>query len=152
MEAYDPNAPIPVQRGAKQSLADIDRRLDYQGLSGRICRHYNGDYTLGISYWMVGAFISNMIGGMISILIMMGLTLLSFPVAGFAMGLTFTYVTLFWTSVGIWRSSEKHVSRGGLIFWALMAKIMIVFGIFIVIIQTGATVMTTYSNVVEKFH
>ncbi len=92
-------------------------------------RHWRGDLSLGVSYWVNG-----MLGRLLVLLAdntveqmpnNMPITLLAILTIMIYAMFTLTSV---WQLVGVWRSASKHVSRGGNGGWATAAQIAVVFG------------------------
>lgn len=107
------------------------------GSSNYFARHWRGELSLGISYWVNGALLSNLA-----------------PLAFFALAkgneadtssslrvtaslqlcaVAMTLIAMLWSSVGIVRSANRHVSRGGHAGWANLAKVMVGLGVFMFI-------------------
>lgn len=96
-----------------------------------IARHWRGDLSLGVSYWIAGTLLS---------LVMIGFSLLVGEVVaqsdlgrqlrGLFIILLYVVVTptTIWQLVGIFRSAQKHESRGGQPIWAILAFIMVFIG------------------------
>lgn len=97
-----------------------------------IVKHWRGDYSLGFSYWIIGSLLTVIVvavtaavgsnGGFHELGMMAsGAAILFFY--GFVVTLTL------WQMVGIWRSADKHVQRGGKAIWSGLAKMMVVLGL-----------------------
>lgn len=122
------------------------------GVRGAIQKHWRGDYPLGISYWVCGALIT--VAFLAIVAVVSGSELSARYGAKF--GATFVlclYVFLLaltvWQTVGIWRSADKHVAKGGNAFWAGLAKVMVVIGLLRVgadLAHTGLPVMAESIN------
>lgn len=89
--------------------------------------HWRGDASLGISYWLNGVLLGTLLPALISI----GYSLLN-PLrhhlrADAIVVLILTAVQLglwVWIIVGIIRSANRHTARGGKLFWANAARVM----------------------------
>ena len=82
-------------------------------------KFWNGDLSLPMSYWLVGVVFSVVVGFVIgAIVIATGLH--EDAMFGFLIP---WYI---YTTVGIWRSSDKYK---GPKFWAILAKIAVIFGV-----------------------
>ena len=96
--------------------------------------HFNGDISLGYSYWINNMLIAGFVVPMSIVLWLLAFSdligLISVVIAG-AFGLA-SYV---WAWLGLWRSANKHQSRGGKRFWAIAAKIIVVISIVCTLIQ-----------------
>lgn len=105
---------------------------DQKHPSNYIMRHWRGDLSLGLSYW-------------VNLVLLAALAHVFFAVAGeLARAASLSYhqtallITILvamaaliaiWQIVGTWRSSERHTSRGGLKFWATAAKVMLILAV-----------------------
>lgn len=100
--------------------------------SGYLVRHWRGELSLPVSYWING----NILVGIMSVALLAtvngmengnySLRAISFASLGI---LLFSIMAWLWSIVGIWRSADHHVARGGMSAWATMAKFMVVVGI-----------------------
>lgn len=94
-------------------------------------RHWRGDLSLPVAYWINGSLLG------------VGVALgLQAAVTGMAQGgyslrsISFVAIGSFllmisvwiWSVVGIWRSADSHVAKGGSSGWATTAKAMVVLG------------------------
>jgi hypothetical protein len=102
-----------------------------------ITRHWRGQYSLGVAYWVVG-ILSNL-AAIIAILLASEFMLTAVPFAPLAIFIFFllvwTWLILLavWQTVGIWRSAtrrriERHAA-GKRAFWAVAAKVAVVLGL-----------------------
>lgn len=99
-----------------------------------IVRHWRGELTLPVSYWVNGLVLA---GAAALILVKIvdvatkgaSLRILAFTIIG---TLIATILFWIWAVVGIWRSSNRHVSRGGAAGWAIMAKLMVALGVVVI--------------------
>ncbi|MDY0242427.1 MAG: hypothetical protein RBR34_09640 [Rhodospirillaceae bacterium] len=107
-----------------------------------IARHWRGDLSLGISFWVNGALVG---------LVLSFLAYLITPLAEkgdpsvalaylAAFYLVFIIVQL-WRIIGIWRSAQKHVSRGGQPGWAIAAKIIVIINLLQIFGTTQSTII-----------
>ena len=95
--------------------------------SNLIKKHWNGDYSLGKSYWVNTVFVS--------LLLLLGTALFAsffnertparYPAIAVLLVTVVTLTVWCWSVIGTWRSASKHVSRGGRPFWAIAARIAI---------------------------
>jgi hypothetical protein len=104
---------------------------NYSGPFAFFEKHFNGDYSLGRSYWLNTFLVSFFV-------ILLGILILpwlgeNFPARYASAGALFiTAIGLIawgWSIKGTWASSNKHVARGGQQFWATAAKVAIVLGV-----------------------
>ncbi|WP_415892633.1 zinc-ribbon domain-containing protein [Neptuniibacter sp. PT8_73] len=94
-------------------------------------KHWRGDYSLGVSYWLNYVLISAICTGIVTVLIgsdyWKGL-----DIRAHAYGLILLYAVLIplvlWQVVGTFRSASKHVQRGGKLFWATAVHILVIIG------------------------
>lgn len=105
--------------------------LNYKGPLAFFRRHYNGDYSLGRSYW-VNTFLVSLFAPVLGLLLLPWLSE-NFPARYGSLGFLFItalgIVAWFWAVSGTWKSASKHVQRGGKPVWAAAAKFMIVIGV-----------------------
>ena len=82
-------------------------------------KFWNGDLSLPMSYWLVGVVFSVVVGFVIVVIVI---------AAGLHEDAMFGFLIpwYIYTTVGIWRSSDKYK---GPKFWAILAKIAIIFGV-----------------------
>jgi hypothetical protein len=100
------------------------KRINY------ILRHWRGDLSLGVAYW-----VNNFLAGIaLSAVIRQVVRSISFSYAPliFAIAVTLCWVgpiaISIWQMVGVWRSAGKHKARGGRGFWAGAARFAVVIG------------------------
>ena len=111
--------PVAVSQGKKTS-------------SNYFVRHWRGELSLGISYWVNGSILAGIVPiALIGALAPMvkdshSLRWMSFLILSFML---FSVIAWFWSIVGIWRSAGQHVARGGKAGWANAAKAMVVLGL-----------------------
>lgn len=109
----------------------VHNRKSLNGLNfipGFIGKHWRGDYSLAISYWVVGICtaicisILGEIGHSIS-----GSLNFGTRATGFMILIMFSsiWALALWYVVGVWRSADKHSKRGGSETWATIAKLVI---------------------------
>jgi hypothetical protein len=102
-----------------------------------IVKHWRGDYSLAVSYWVFG-FLFN-VAFLLSLaavaILVEELQLLSDGTNPkiFYIGVLLFFclipVITIWQLVGIWRSAGFHVQRGGKRFWAGLVQIFVVLGV-----------------------
>jgi hypothetical protein len=91
-------------------------------------RHWRGDLSLAVSYWINGSLfgIGYIVGEKLAIVgdpspsIAYAIGLLVMGALGFAMNV--------WQLVGVWRSAGKHAARGGRKICASLAQLGVIFG------------------------
>lgn len=123
-----------VRKGAKNAppaLAGGALIPEYKGPLAFFRRHYNGDYSLGRSYWL-NTFVVSLFAPLFGLMLLPWLSE-NFPArygsAGFLFITALGIVAWFWAVAGTWASAGKHVQRGGRAGWATAAKFMIVLGV-----------------------
>lgn len=97
-----------------------------------IVRHWKGDYSLGVSYWVFGVLLTLVIGAISSSMKSSDNVSVMTPMAaGYYIAFAYLFVLTItvWQLVGIFRSAKKHTSRGGSRGWAVIAMIMVGFGV-----------------------
>jgi hypothetical protein len=101
-------------------------------------RHWRGSMSLGVSYWINGGLIAGIVP-LIAILVVNTYVdqqgSLRLAALRYFLTLSLVLALSVWSVVGIWRSSNLHVSRGGRAFYAKLAKIMVVLGIISMVPQ-----------------
>jgi hypothetical protein len=93
-------------------------------------RHWRGELSLPVSYWVNGFGIGVAYAFLIELLVLaMPKTYAPWPVF-FLLCLVWSGIVVLgvWQFVGIWRSSNHHTERGGLRLWGVAAKVMVVIG------------------------
>ncbi|CUA85042.1 Clp protease [Pseudidiomarina woesei] len=104
-------------------------RVKTMRVSKLIKKHWQGDYSLGKAYWLIGV-------GLTCCLSLAAFALNSllnqFAVAQSVYSAlviclySFTAVFTIWQLVGIWRSAKYHTSNGGRQGWATAAQVMVI--------------------------
>ena len=100
-----------------------------------MARHWNGENSLAVAFWrntlLVGLLFNEFIKvvGKFIILPMP-------PGLAFSMTVYVGFMVLLhaWQLVGLWRSAERHVERGGKPFLAKAAKVAVVIGWHVVLL------------------
>jgi hypothetical protein len=109
----------------------MESKTSYRGPFSFFRKHFNGDYSLGRSYW-VNTFLIQLFAPLLGVLVLPWLGE-HFPARyGSAAVLLLTLLGVIawaWAISGTWASANKHVSRGGKQGWASAAKVMIVLGV-----------------------
>ena len=91
-------------------------------MSNWIRRHWDGDLSLGLSYWVNGI----LAGAVVNLLANLVPTETP-PIANLGLVLL-VIIGAVWSSVGIWRSAGNNIRRGGSKFWSYAACTTIVIG------------------------
>jgi hypothetical protein len=104
--------------------------------------HWRGETSLGIAYWLNGILLGTLLPSLVLIgfsfmnplkfsLRLSALTVLILRLLQFAL-----YI---WVTVGIVRSANRHTSRGGSLFWANAARVMICIGVVHTVVRLDKT-------------
>jgi hypothetical protein len=118
--------------------------------SNYFARHWRGDLSLAASFWINTALFANGI----SVLLFVSVDSFGdeWPLRNVAFAfvavLIFSLAAWVWGVFGVWRSSEKHVLRGGLPVFAGLAKVMVVLGVISTAGQLGTTYLPMFQNFV----
>jgi hypothetical protein len=101
-----------------------------------ISKHWRGQYSLGVSYWVVG-ILSNLVS-VFAILLASQFMLTAVPFVPLSIFIFFVIVwsgliaQMVWQTVGVWRSAtRRRIARhaaGKRAFWAVAAKVAICLG------------------------
>ena len=93
-------------------------------------RHWRGDLSLPVSYWINGILASLLSIGIVLGFVAYAESFAPNDVLRVFITLVAIVVLLLliavWQLVGIWRSASNHKARGGWRFWAIVAKLMVV--------------------------
>jgi hypothetical protein len=95
-------------------------------------RHWNGDLSLGVSFWFNG-FLLNIAFGILVYGVVYAVARggNKDAVIGVLVAiLAFSVVLSVWQLVGIWRSAEKHKLHTGRKGWAVVAQVLVALGWF----------------------
>lgn len=122
---------VPTDPIATRTLGDsLDAFLEEKKTSNNyVVRHWRGELSLPVSYWINGA----VLGGIVSIVLLAAASEIGngdysprtilFAITGI---LLFSIAVWLWSVVGIWRSADHHVARGGSYVWASTARVIVV--------------------------
>lgn len=114
-ETSTPSVPVGDLKPTPATAAPLTKGdTDYRGFLGFFRKHWNGDYSLGRSYWLNSLLVS---------LFAPGLGLVLFPVvadrparytsAAALLVTAVSYVAWVWAVRGTWVSATKHTLAGG---------------------------------------
>ncbi|HEX7115272.1 MAG TPA: hypothetical protein VF193_09075 [Steroidobacter sp.] len=111
-------------------------------------RHWRGDLSLPVAYWVNGVLLTLGLTTGIALTedAINALPLRSVATIGLIQHLV-AIATTVWMSVGIWRSADKHPSRGGSRGWAVAAQVMTAIGV----LSSAGTFMTTMLPQMKEF-
>jgi hypothetical protein len=125
--------PIPAPQTGNVGAVEAAPVAQVTGLPPNyIVRHWRGDLSLPVSYWVNGLLVTIAVVATFSAVAkfhvheffggrFVGLVMLLAVATAFALSI--------WQATGIWRSARKHVSRGGRGGWAVAAQIAVVLGV-----------------------
>src|SRR5207245_2791931 len=123
----EPAPPLPSNSVARPETDVSDAPISR---ANYIARHWRGDLSLPVSYWINNflatiavSFVFRKLGPIISI---------SDAPLIFATSRTLVLIVAIavsiWQLVGVWRSAGKHRARGGRGFWASVARFVVIAG------------------------
>jgi hypothetical protein len=105
---------------------------------GWFLSHWRGETSLGISYWLNGI----LLGTLLPALIVIGYSLINpFPhslrvnALAILILITLRLCLWIWTVVGVIRSANRHTSRGGKLFWANTARVVICITVVLTLVR-----------------
>lgn len=114
-----------------------------------IARHWRGQLSLPVSYWVNGTLLGMLLGAVMPML--GGLFGVSDSLRQLAMfyiaAICIVYLSWVWSFVGIWRSAGRHAMRGGSAFWGYAARGSVLLGVCAAIGQ----MVTTYGPELREF-
>ena len=94
-----------------------------------LVRHWRGELTLPMAYWVSGIasnFVSRFISGVSDFVITHNdLSAVQYAFVS-AVPVLADFVIIPWMLVGVWRSASRHKTRGGRVFWAWLAKSIVI--------------------------
>jgi len=98
--------------------------------SNYFVRHWRGELSLGIAYWINGNLASFAPIALMAIVdhVKSDYSTRALSIANVSI-LLFAVIAWLWCMVGIWRSANHHVARGGTAPWAIVARLLVVVGI-----------------------
>jgi hypothetical protein len=112
-------------------------------------RHWRGDLSLPVSYWVNGiltTLAAVFLGTAIAQVDMTRQPTLGAVV--YLLFVAFIIVATLWQLVGIWRSADNHKGRGGSGFWAGFAKFAVVIGFLRTFGEMGTTILPAATEMV----
>lgn len=121
------SADTPALMVAAQPEAGKSRSYNF------IAKHWRGEYSLGVAYWLFGFLIAIFIAVLSFVVGELGNSPnLGGRAYGFLILIYYAVVVIVsvWQIVGVIRSASAHSSRGGKQFWAAVAMFMVCLGAF----------------------
>jgi len=133
-----PNSP-------KINLPSSVKNLPLQPKENFLIRHWRGELSLATSTWLIGVFLHIITIMMSNILLKSNLsaTFYIFMYLGFS-------ILSVWQLIGIWRSSEVYIKKGGNNIWASLVKLFVVFGWISIISVFSRNVPLYYEAIVSN--
>lgn len=123
-------AALPMENEQKLPNPSAASDSPDEGRANYFTRHWRGDLSLGISYWVNGILAYALVALLAEFVVALRETVgIKTTAAACILLYAFALVVSVWQIVGIWRSASKHVGRGGLSAWAVLAKVMAVIGV-----------------------
>jgi uncharacterized membrane protein YidH (DUF202 family) len=113
-------------------------------------RHWRGELSLAMAYWASGILTRIVVGStdVASDAVGERIDFSPAPYAAMLIAIAvFELALTVWLFVGIWRSASRHKSRGGHVFWAWTAKLLVVAG---VIAMTALYALETLPEISES--
>jgi hypothetical protein len=134
-EAPSPAASMPPSAApppAEAQSAPAEGEKKQAAKANYLVRHWRGEFSLPHSYWVNSVLVS-----MLWFLIVLGITTSGFTKnfnireSGFwAIGVMTVWIAIaLWSAIGVWRSADNHVARGGGPGWAGTAKVLMALGL-----------------------
>lgn len=101
--------------------------------SSYILRHWRGDLSLPVAYWVNAVFISVLIPILLSFLVSWAEqagSSIQLTSAAMMLILMLNVIVTIWAIVGTWRSADRHIERGGRGIWEAIAKFLMLLSAF----------------------
>lgn len=139
--------PSPRPRQSHERFLSATRDTDGLQPSGErgnyFIRHWRGDLSLTVAYWINFVLPNVLIVGVIGFLTYRtGKPKdLSLVLIVALLQIIFVALLFMWQATGVWRSAANHPKRGGRPIWALLAKAAVIVGL---IIFTAAIASSSY--------
>lgn len=135
------------------TINENDKKPKTEEHKNYILRHWYGEVSLGISYWInyVGL---NILFTILTLIIVEKLDFETYPyIASFSIIIfwLFLVVLFIWMIVGLWRSASNHTKKYNKYFWAIVVKFLIVIGCIRFIaefIQVGLPQIQEFSKII----
>jgi len=123
--------------GTKSGTSQVNPVVEHQRKSNYFVRHWRGDLSLTISYWINVALLSAIFTSLVTAVVQPAMhQQLSINAVRLAAILLLLYVLLYvWQFVGCWRSAEKHKTIGKSPGWGTVAQLMLVLSLLTVLAQ-----------------
>jgi hypothetical protein len=103
-------------------LAEVSRAR-----SNYIARHWRGELSLPVSYWVNGWLLSTGYFVGMSFIVDYPAPSVTYAV-GLLIVMALGFALQIWQLIGLWRSAGTHAVRGGRQIWASLARLGVIFG------------------------
>lgn len=123
--AASARAPFADSTAEVRATPGPGRRRSY------IVRHWRGELSLGKSYWLNGMLMGVFVAVLSTAVSRMDVAAHPrvYSLTVIVLLLLVTPLLATWQWVGVWRSANHHVERGGKRAWAVLAEVMVVVGV-----------------------
>ena len=145
----------PTEYSSTQNVAT--NHIEEQGKTDKkkvnyLLRHWRGELSLPISYWLNG-----FLGNIVAILLIFGIAgILGYinnaytTLVYWVSAISFVLIVTCWQAVGIWRSSDRYEREKGRHFWAVIAKLMVILGLFSITGEFGNTYIPAIKESLDR--
>ncbi len=141
-----PDMSVAVPVAAPPLVQKIPQREWQTSSSNYFVKHWRGELSLGISYW-VNCFLVSIVK--IILIVFTSNFPLPYRTLYLAIALLAFLPIDIWMLVGLWRSSNRHEARGGSPIWAAFAKLVIFqagFGFIMLLYIFGSILIEVLSH------
>lgn len=110
---------------------DISKVANKKLYGNFISKHWNGGFSLPVSYWVIGVLV-NVLIVVLSKIAKYGIenSTSTVELGGYILALYIAMIVLLvWQTVGLFRSANFHPQNGGSEVWAIIAKILVSIGV-----------------------
>lgn len=115
-----------------------------QKFDNYVVRHWRGQLSLPISYWVNYAFLTTGTGGALNVAYAVGLGASS-PFVALAL-LGACVAAYVWSVVGVWRSANNHIKRTGRYGWATTTQTIIAVNIFMCVVKISVEILKGWKS------
>lgn len=121
---------LPAASMKEATTAYEAKELPQTAKANYFARHWRGDLSLGISYWLNGLLVYYATVAISEFVAATNQhTSLRVTAATGILLYCLILCTRIWQFVGVWRSASNHVHRGGKSVWAILAKFAVILGV-----------------------
>lgn len=143
-------APTPIQQPVTEAPAAAAKQPAPERKANYLVRHWRGELSLPVSYWVNGILTTLAAAFLAEAITQVDMT--RRPTLGavvYLQFMVFICIATIWQLVGIWRSSDNHVSRGGSESWAGLAKFAVIIGLLRTFGEMGTTILPAATEMVK---